>query len=54
MESALSARIKMSEKGKGRRKYKAKSDETCKNCNEPGDSKPDCYSKGGGKEGQGL
>ena len=25
-----------------------------KNCNKPGHSKPDCYSKGHGKEGQGL
>jgi hypothetical protein len=26
---------------------------TCKNCDRPGHSKPDCWSKGGGKEGQG-
>ncbi|KAF9794104.1 hypothetical protein IEO21_11214 [Rhodonia placenta] len=25
----------------------------CANCNKPGHSKPDCWSKGGGKEGQG-
>jgi hypothetical protein len=27
---------------------------TCKNCGKPGHTKPDCYSKGGGKEGQWL
>ena len=26
----------------------------CENCNKTGHTKPDCYSKGGGKEGQGL
>lgn len=26
---------------------------TCNNCHRPGHSKPDCWSKGGGKEGQG-
>ena len=45
--------MKKSDKGKGRRNNKAKSNETCKNCNKPGHSRPDCYSKGGGKEGQG-
>jgi hypothetical protein len=28
-------------------------DVTCKNCDRPGHSKPDCWSKDGGKEGQG-
>ena len=53
-ESALSARLKKSSKGKGKRKDKSKSNETCENCNKPGHTKPECYSKGGGKEGQGL
>ena len=46
--------MKKTDKGKGRKKNKVKSNKTCKNCNKPGHSKPNCYSKGGGKEGQGL
>jgi hypothetical protein len=38
---------------KGKNKDKQSLDVTCKNCNRPGHSKPDCWSKGGGKEGQG-
>ena len=40
-------------KGKEKRKEKSKCDETCEDCNKTGHTKPDCYSKGGGKEGQG-
>ena len=53
-ESALSAQLKKSSKGKGKRQDKFKSNETCKNCNKPGHTKPKCYFKGGGKEGHGL
>ena len=53
-KSALSAQLKKSNKGKGKRKEKSKSDETCENCNKTRHTKPDCYSKGGDKEGQGL
>ena len=57
-ESALSAHPK---KGKGKSGNKKKhdkssktdSDENCENCRRPGHKKPDCWSKGGGKEGQG-
>ena len=57
-ESALSAHAK---KGKGKSGNKKKhdkssktdSDENCENCRRPGHKKPDCWSKGGGKEGQG-
>jgi len=53
-ESALAARLKSSgkSKGKGKRKEKGQSDVTCENCEKAGHSKADCYSKGGGKEGQ--
>ena len=57
-ESALSAHAK---KGKGKSGNKKKhdkssktdSDENCENCRRPGHKKPNCWSKGGGKEGQG-
>ena len=57
-ESALSAHAK---RGKGKASNKKKhdkssktdSDETCDNCGRAGHKKPDCWSKGGGKEGQG-
>ena len=52
-KAALSVRLKKSNKGKGKRKEKFKSNEMCENCNKTGHKKPDCYSKGGGKEGQG-
>ena len=41
-------------KPKGKKKDNTQSDIICANCNEPGHRQPDCYSKGGGKEGQGL
>ena len=37
---------------KGKKKAKAQSDIVCKHCDRPGHSQPDCYLKGGGKEGQ--
>jgi hypothetical protein len=54
-ESALAAHAKRAGKGKaGKKKQdKADSDETCKNCGRAGHVKPDCWSKEGGKEGQG-
>jgi gag-polypeptide of LTR copia-type/GAG-pre-integrase domain len=52
-ESALAAHTKKPGKPKGKKKDKAQSDITCENCKKPGHAKPDCYSKGGGKEGQG-
>ena len=58
-ESALAAHAK---KGKGKAGKKKKQDkssetdsdskETCDNCGKSGHGKPDCFSKGGGKEGQ--
>lgn len=51
-ESALAARTKTSTKAKGKKKAKGQSDITCENCKRPGHGKPECYSKGGGKEGQ--
>lgn len=52
-ESALAARTKKPGKSKGKKKDKAKPDVSCENCERPGHTKADCYSKGGGKEGQG-
>ena len=57
-ESALAAHTKKGGKGKGGKKKhdkssKTDSDETCENCGKAGHAKPDCWSKGGGKEGQG-
>ena len=55
-ESALATHTKKVTKprGKGRNKSKnTQSDVTCDNCNAPGYSITDCWSKGGGKEGQG-
>ena len=49
---ALAAYTKGAIKPKGKKRVKAKADITCDNCKHPGHSKPDCYSKGGGKEGQ--
>jgi hypothetical protein len=45
--------MKKTSKPKGNKKNKPQSDVTCENCDRPGHSKPDCWSKGGGKEGQG-
>ena len=53
-ESALAARAKKTGKSKGKKKDDSQSDVVCENCSKPGHSKPDCWSKGGGKEGQGL
>jgi GAG-pre-integrase domain len=49
-ESALAAHMKKTSKLK---ENKPQPDVTCKNCDRPGRSKSDCWSKGGGKEGQG-
>ena len=59
-KQALAAHVKR--KGKGRPKQQAKGDNkalsvdseiTCFNCGGKGHKKPDCWSEGGGKEGQG-
>jgi len=52
-ESALAARTKNGGKSKGKKKDESQSDVICENCSKSGHSKPDCWSKGGGKEGQG-
>ena len=55
-ESALAAHRRRQKRGKPHRERKAQRPEpgvTCENCNKPGHTKPDCWSKGGGKEGQG-
>ena len=57
-ESALAAHAKKGGKGKSGKKKQDKSaktdsDENCGNCGKPGHKKEDCWSKGGGKEGQG-
>ena len=52
-KSALAAWIKKPTKSKGKKKDKSQSDIICNNCHKPGHGKPDCYSKGGGKEGKG-
>ena len=38
--------------GKNKSEKKKKSDEECENCKRKGHSAPDCFVKGGGKEGQ--
>ena len=38
--------------GKNKSEKKKKSDEECENCERKGHSAPDCFAKGGGKEGQ--
>ncbi|KIM78408.1 hypothetical protein PILCRDRAFT_11124 [Piloderma croceum F 1598] len=55
-ESALAAHGKKWKKGKGgqgKKPEKPELDELCDNCNRPGHTKPNCWSKGGGKEEQG-
>ena len=55
-ESALAARTKKTGKPKGKGKPKvlsSQSDDKCENCGRTGHKKPDCWSKGGDKEGQG-
>ena len=56
-ESALATHTKNVTRPRGKGKNKSKntqSDVTCNNCNTPGHSITECWSKGGGKEGQGL
>jgi len=50
-ESALAAHSKKGGSLKG--KEETETDEVCENCDRTGHSKADCWSKGGGKEGQG-
>jgi hypothetical protein len=56
---ALAASLKKDGKGKSRRKRgnekesKDDNEVVCYNCDKPGHKKADCWSKGGGKEGQG-
>ena len=54
-KSTLAACMKKTSKSKGKKKDRnqSKSDVTCENCDRPGHSITDCYSKGGGKEVQG-
>ena len=52
-ESTLAARTKKLAKPKGKKKAKTQLDVVCENCDRPGHGKPNCYLKGGGKEGQG-
>ena len=60
-KSAGSALAAYAKKGKGKankrkdhsKTSKTDSDATCENCGKPGHGKLDCWSKGGGKEGQG-
>jgi len=53
-ESALAAHARRrSGRGKPKEVSKSESEDTCKNCERPGHTKFDCWSKGGGKEGQG-
>src|SRR5271168_785894 len=49
-ESALAARLKKAGKSE---KNEDEPDVTCDNCKKPGHTKEQCYSKGGGSEGQG-
>src|SRR5271168_165630 len=49
-ESALAARLKKAGKSE---KDEDEPDVTCDNCKKPGHTKEQCYSKGGGSEGQG-
>src|ERR1700692_2259319 len=56
-ESGLATHGKKGKKGQerqGKKAGKSKSDESCNNCGKPGHTKLNCYSKGRGKEGQGL
>jgi hypothetical protein len=52
-ESALAVHGKKPKRGKPGKRDKSKSDLHCENCGRDGHTKPNCYSKGGGKEGQG-
>jgi hypothetical protein len=53
-ESALAVHGKKPKQGKAGLWDKSKSDLHCENCGPDGHTKPNCYLKGGGKEGQGL
>ena len=52
-DSTLAVHGKKGKRGHKNQGEKLKSSVTCENCRKPGHAKPDCYSKGGGKEGQG-
>ena len=52
-KSALAAWTKGPARSRGKKKDKNQSDIICDNCKWPGHGKPDCYSKEGGKKGQG-
>jgi hypothetical protein len=52
-DSALAVHGKKGKKGKYGKGQKSKPNVTCDNCGRDGHTKPDCYLKGGGKEGQG-
>ena len=52
-ESALAARTKETGKSNRKKKDKSKPDVICDNCKKPGHTGEQCYSKGGGREGQG-
>ena len=58
-EIALAAHTKRTNRNRTKKKKRSdecsdhESDEECENCHKPGHTKEDCWSKGGGKEGQG-
>ena len=52
--SVLAVQGKKGKHSYGNKREKSKSGVSCENCSKPGHTKPDCYSKGGGKEGQWL
>lgn len=52
-DSALVAHGKKGRQGRGKKGEKSKSGAKCDNCGGSGHTQPDCWSKGGGKEGQG-
>jgi hypothetical protein len=51
-DSTLAVHGRKGRPGHSHKGEKLKSGVTCENCGKPGHTKPDCYSKGGGKEGQ--
>jgi len=51
-DSALTVHGRKGRPGHSHKGEKLKSSLTCENCGKPGHTKPDCYSKGGGKEGR--
>ena len=50
--SALAVQGKKGKRNYGSKREKSKSGVSCENCGKSGLTKPNCYSKGGGKEGQ--